>query len=140
MKNTSKAYLAGVIDSDGCIGLRKVGKRKYYSQLNIRVASKWKSFALHLWELSGRKGKVTAYGNRGINGITMYRWRTSNIGARDLLQEILPYLNLKRKEAELSLSMKFKLGRWLTESDVRERNKIGLKVGRLKKSKRRGGI
>lgn len=105
LKENEKAYIAGIIDGEGCITASKVKSRKSTTiHQRVRVANsdgrltewlhkkcggfianyrrsgkpKWKS--LKVWELSGRKGA-------------------------DLMRLILPYLVTKKEQAKLMIEL-----------------------------------
>ena len=137
ISKVNKAYLAGVVDSDGCITIiRGYGssKKNKWGFLRILVGSLWEKFVLYLKESSGGLGTIS----RGVTpkGKGYFTWKLSSKQARDLLKEITPYLVLKRREAELVLSLNYNQGR-LTKTEIKNRNYAFSKLRELKKSKGR---
>lgn len=101
MKESTKAYTAGLFDAEGCIGLylsaqKTTGTRKIQSAVVIAN--------VHLpvikWLQSTFGGAYTK--NTPQKGRPWYQWRAGE-GAARFLSELLPYLHVKRKEAELIL-------------------------------------
>jgi hypothetical protein len=113
LSETEKAYLAGIIDGEGCIMLaRHLGKRgKHVYHLYVSIANT--SMALHHWleqRLPGagyvRQRQRVKLDARPTSN--QQQWRTGydwivsgNRVATILLREIAPYLVIKRAQAEL---------------------------------------
>jgi len=107
MKRTDIAYVAGIIDGEGSIGIyKKFGKdkRRYY-QLTVQVSNsnewliRWLqmafgSYAYHHGHYSCEKIKR----NREI-----YTWSIVGNKAVDFLKTIHPYLRLKKPQAEIAI-------------------------------------
>ena len=105
------AYLAGVVDSDGCLAIgidtwrvRKFGIAPDYSE---RVTiSQNKTQAVDLaQELFG--GNVRIQKPRGgISRYPLYRWQITNRKAALCVAALFPYLRLKRDAAQMLLDLR----------------------------------
>jgi len=109
MKKIDLAYIAGIFDGEGWIGFRRIYRQKQYQKTDIPIRNEpacaisnsnrwlleWFKFAFggHIY-----KGKKTT-----PTGKEIYFWTIHTQQARIFLQAILPYLKLKRAEAELAL-------------------------------------
>lgn len=104
MKDTDLAYLAGVIDSDGSISVRKsdysvrrgvATNCSYWPRIKIKqVDSEAIVLAQSLFGGTLYKAK-----SQTANGKDLYAWEVTNRKAQACLQAILPYLRIKRLRA-----------------------------------------
>jgi len=134
MRELKLAYLAGVIDSDGCIHIeryvdsRKGRNRRY--QYNVRLQIGMTRMEVIEWIGSNFFGETrkfsykikSKYPNR--NDIT--NWRISSRQAISLLKELKEYLVLKKDRAEIAIEFEksivsSKESRSLSLKKVRER-------------------
>ena len=101
IKEVDLAYYAGLFDGEGCIQIVKT-KTKHRVQFQL-----WCSVGMtNYWILadlqSAFKGAIigqTKYGNRRASWI----WRVVARQALTFLMEVLPYLKVKKSEAELAI-------------------------------------
>lgn len=97
------AYAAGLIDGEGCIGIYRNSHNGNY-QLRI---------AVEMVESSGLQELHSLFGGRWYfkTGTEVRRprcsWMVFNSAAEAALRLILPYLRVKRPQAELGLSTKW---------------------------------
>jgi len=114
------AYFAGFIDGGGCIGINKQGKSKAY-RLELRVGS------TNLWILQLLKmhfgGWVYPYNpsNKKPTHRQFWVWVIYSRQASELLKELLPYLKLKKVEAEVAIDYQAnrpKRGKRKTTEDI----------------------
>lgn len=110
-EKTDLAYTAGLIDGEGCIGVypvpcktNKTGKR-YYLTLRIQM-SDWES---PLWLKDTFGGYYRAYPQMGYGTRTMYVWVVSAQRASKILEDILPYLKAKHRQAEMAIEFQSKM-------------------------------
>lgn len=97
MKKTDIAYVAGIIDGEGCIYIEH-GKKGKAIQLSISVGStdKWLceflkfSFGGCLYQMKSKT-------------LPFWKWEIRTRQAGTFLELILPYLRLKRPQAEIAL-------------------------------------
>lgn len=115
MKKTDLAYTAGIIDGEGCIMIRKnprkKRKRPFEYTLYVTVAStdQW----LPQWLRFAWGGNVASHW-RSLSRFRQWEWQLGSKKASIMLQTILPYLHLKRPQAELAIKFqqaKFPRGR-----------------------------
>jgi len=97
MKETFKAWVAGFVDGEGCIGIAKNkavkgGLEFYY--LRLCVTQNTKLELIMLQKIYG--GSVSPHGDG-------WQWIISAKKSLKPLKDILPYLRIKRKEAKLAL-------------------------------------
>jgi hypothetical protein len=99
-----KAYIAGFFDGEGCISLgykKDTSYRRHHTyQLVVTVANTNKEILNFLHQRFGghfRKGRPPSK-----NGKEVYVWALLCRKALKFLEEIYPYLRLKKKQAELA--------------------------------------
>lgn len=104
VSDTDWSYLAGFIDGEGCISVFSSGKKgRYYPRLSIAQADQVQLY--ELYELFGvgrlsfrRKTKANKATGTGIT------WNVRNhVQLKWVLEGVMPYLRLKRRQAELAL-------------------------------------
>ena len=115
MKTEDAAYVAGIIDADGCIAFHRktisahAHKKRYQSwEYSVIVSTTNKDFLNNLKDLVNQgKGQV---GNCQRNLIgkarPAYRIKWSGSSCIALLKEIRSYLRLKIKQADIILNFK----------------------------------
>ena len=102
-------YLAGILDSDGCITIRR-GKRKdskkrlreYELSPNVSVTQRRRRLLEHIIGISG-PDSASIYTHRGSALRNDYILRFKSQWLRDNLPTLLPHLCLKREQAEIAL-------------------------------------
>ena len=102
---TTLAYLAGVLDSDGYIGINKRKAGKWAANYQPRVQVKQvdteatdlfrEAFGGHLYrhEPSAERGRP------------LWCWQVHSAACRPVLEALLPYLRIKRNRAENALAL-----------------------------------
>lgn len=102
MTETQLAYAAGIIDGEGYIGINKKYSKTHSSgyQYHIRIDVTMTDFCIPIWLQSQFGGSV--YIHKGINKPDM-RWNITCRDAEKFLIAILPFLIVKKKQAELAL-------------------------------------
>jgi len=102
LSETDKAYLAGILDGEGCISFgSRAGK---YLTVTLQVTNT--NFELIKW-LIGHLGAGNWYGYapRVGNRRPCYLWSVAGKRATDIIRQVLPYLVLKRPQAELTIAL-----------------------------------
>jgi hypothetical protein len=99
VKKTDLAWAAGFIDGDGYIGITRTDKRnrdvpEYY--LKLRAGQKFRKPLNHLQALFG-------CGYVGYSTRPHSEWNVNHHESAKVLRLILPYLIVKKREAELAL-------------------------------------
>lgn len=106
------AYLAGVIDSDGAIGISRRTERTNTHGYSYREVLQitWKKSdytTAFLQELKDIYGGSIGFYTGGFNNKTQtVRYSVDGKGTEKLTKDILPYLRLKKIQAELVLEMR----------------------------------
>lgn len=110
MNEIEYAYLAGVLDSDGSFSIaidtwrqRHLGRNPAYQE--IVAIGQCDPQAIQLAkELFG--GSVRAEKARAENRRPMFYWQATNKIAVECVRALLPYLRIKRRQAELILALR----------------------------------
>ena len=102
MEEADLAYLAGIIDGEGCIRIRRRRRGSYWCYYSyIRVAMTNQSVLMLLqYHLGGYVGKQTKLPSHRKE---QYYWGIECRAAIIALQKLLPYLKIKKAEAELAI-------------------------------------
>lgn len=93
------SYLAGIIDGEGTIGIRKQSERIY--QIRLLVNNTSEELIEYLKENYGGK-KLGPYKQKG-NNKDIFEWVCSGKEAIKIIKRILPYLVIKQLQAELAI-------------------------------------
>lgn len=111
------AYLAGVMDGEGCIDIYGYSGRwsTVTYRLDVKVGMAEPHAVLMLQSVFG--GSIQSRARESIRGGNKpsYQWCVSGVLARECLARITPFLRVKREQAELALEF------------VRSRMAIGLR-------------
>jgi len=103
IKIQDKAYLAGVIDSDGCISIQKYSNCASYRVI-ITVIQKDIKIIEYLYSIF--EGSVNVVSRKRKNTRDFYlRWVVTDKKAMELLKSIFSYLILKKQQAELAINL-----------------------------------
>ena len=103
MNEIDLAYTAGIIDGEGCICLSLVKEKNIRGRrqrLTVSVGNTDKRLTLWLKNMFGGHSVLQS---RTRNNKDYYQWRVSSKKASFFLSLILPYLKLKRRQAELGI-------------------------------------
>ena len=130
---TDVAYVAGLVDGEGCIGVYYNNVTKHF-QLRVQIQMIDKN-PLEMADkiVKGNWYEVVRNGNRR----DVITWLVLNSKAEQFLQSILPFLKGKKKQAECALKANWSdfIGKTLTY-DEREIRKVV--ANELKQFNRRG--
>lgn len=103
LTETEKAYLAGLFDGDGCVTINKIqlsGRPNPAHCLSAQYAQKERSLLVRWQEKTGL-GNVYEHSATGGS-----QWIMNGQDAETFLTMVLPYLDLKRTEAEIGLKFR----------------------------------
>lgn len=108
MDKTDLAYVAGIIDGEGCIsfsGRKAIGEGKNYSIYRVNVTVGNTSYWLLEYLQSNFGGSISSHYKipTGKNHKPAGQWALRNRSACKFLELILPYLHMKKLQAELAL-------------------------------------
>lgn len=105
ISETDKAYIAGLLDGEGSIGMFICNQKQlltptYYLQVSITNTHKgvlvWLTALLGVGRLSEK-----LHGNKRWK--RSYNWRLSGFAAGKFLECVYPYLRIKRLQAEIGI-------------------------------------
>lgn len=108
LTETEKAYIAGVIDSDGCISFRRRNRKNNqngHCDIIINIVNTGKILIDYVYSITGIGYITKKRGEIKTNRKDHYRWNLGSKTAWEFLELIYPYLVLKRKRAKLAISL-----------------------------------
>jgi len=98
MKKVDIAYLAGVVDSDGCISIQKRRNCRSYGII-LTIVQRDLPLIEYLYSVFQGSVNVVSTPRKGYKDFYL-RWVVSDTTAIKLLKLILPYLRLKAEQAK----------------------------------------
>ena len=109
LTETEKAYMAGLLDGEGCVGINKEKSRAsaYPFTFAIRVIITNTDYNVICW-LKEKTGIGCAYEcKKGFkeNWKFVHRWQIVSNEAREFLQIIYPYARIKKEIIDLVLGL-----------------------------------
>jgi len=140
MKDTNKAYTAGLVDGEGCITITRRKKRNlvypnnnWYYEPQVIVANTDKRMMDFLVDLYG--GWVAIPKKTRDYYKQDYHWKITGDNMRRLLRDVLSYLVLKKKQAEIVLSFPNynKTGKPRTTKERQQQEHLWLEIKELNK-------
>ena len=105
MKKTDLAYIAGIIDGEGCIGLRRETLRrkdKKYATVRLYVSVSNTNEWLLQWLRFSFRGSLAPCPRKNHQRLA-WEWCIVFKQARAFLEAIYPYLRIKKPQAEIAL-------------------------------------
>jgi len=133
MKRTDLAYLAGIVDGEGYIGItadhRKRNPKKPCWRLKVTVTNT-NEWLMQYLKFSIGGGTIQLKNSKNLR--PCYQWEIRYGKAAEFLKLIFPYLRLKKPQAELAIKFQASVSkstRTLTEEQlaVREAEMLLLK-------------
>jgi hypothetical protein len=108
MREEEKAYLAGFLEADGCISIRKFKRNKrrrkdYYGGV-VSIVNTNKGILEYFHKLIG-KGTIHVLCKGTAKWKRSYRYQINGREASKVLAEIRPYMKMKYKQADLFCEM-----------------------------------
>ena len=118
---TTYAYLAGILDGEGSIMLRRQGRGMQVC-LSVTMTD---PEPLQLFR-AAFGGSVIRSSRLTVTHKSVYRWYVGSARAESALRYLLPYLLVKRARAEVALKVREmgKLNRWSSQSKFDERESL----------------
>ena len=110
-------YLAGLIDGEGTISIQNLFTRKQknylsYQQKNLRVGIVNTNIEVLLWIASVFGGSVCKRGVKNKEKHKMgYFWCVSNRKAEEIINLVMPYLKIKKMQAEIGINFRKTFGK-----------------------------
>ena len=102
--NETLAYIAGIIDGEGCISVSVLHSKsgRSHNSIYVKIGNTCEEVIRYIDVLlPGGTSEVPGYGNRKTTYIIQWYGES----AIDVIELVLPYLIIKRKVAELALDM-----------------------------------
>jgi hypothetical protein len=95
------AYAAGFFDGEGCIGIWRMGNSSFTLVLNVTGTNQ---AAIMWWKMKfgGRIVRV-CNSHEDVRRADSWKWFCESKKAKEMLEALLPYLKLKKSEAEIGL-------------------------------------
>ena len=102
MKETDIAYLAGIIDGEGCISMYQISNGHGKSVMcGLWIANTDKN--LMDWLVENLGGSLNTRTSKKPQWKTSWVWAVYSQNMEDVLIRVLPYLKVKHTQAELAL-------------------------------------
>jgi len=141
MKKEDKAYIAGFLEGDGCVMLQLVYRHDYKLGYQIRASVVFYQKQQYRWFLSWLQDQFESIGyirkrNDGMSEYTIVGIE----GVKKVLTMLLPYLRMKKPQAELTLKVISQMpgsGRKMTKEKLLMLSKDVDRFLKLNYSKRR---
>ena len=108
------AYIAGLIDADGCIQIKRSSVRNNVNReysLTVLVNQVDGQAIDFLYGVFG--GSVFMCVQNGLGCLPVCRWQIRGKQARKMLKKILPFLKIKRNQAELGIRFQNHVDRYV---------------------------
>ena len=113
MRDTDAAYFAGFVDGEGCITVDRQKrtnahhKQPFYYIPRMSITNRHKPTLDYLYILSGEVGSFTTrcLSQRNPKWADCYWLGWAGRGIEKFLPDIIPYLKIKRKQADLIMEM-----------------------------------
>lgn len=103
MTELEKAWLAGFIDGEGCIGLQCINAHnKRYYLVRIQITQTNPDVLRHVAKITG-VNRLCRSKRLGLKQADAWRWDSDMGDSEQVLIDILPYLVRKREVAELAI-------------------------------------
>lgn len=104
------AYIAGIVDGEGYVGIKKSHAYKcqgrvtpgYHARIQVRMVDE-QAIAFLAETLGGWYYKEKPHSSRGR---LLYCYQASDLSAENVLHSLLPYLRVKRENAETVLALR----------------------------------
>lgn len=99
MTETDRAYLAGLIDGEGCFSGHYVNDKP-----QLAIVVQMGSEEIIEWLHSHFGGIKRVLKEETVRTQKLWCWRTNGINCKPVIEAILPYLKLKKKQALFALA------------------------------------
>ena len=102
-QNRIHAYVAGLIDGEGCIGIQENNQKHYSLEITIGMSEKAKSLLCLIQKDFG--GSILKGRTATKKWAGSMRWRIGGVAAHAFLKKIAPYLLLKQAQAQIAAEL-----------------------------------
>lgn len=134
------SYLAGFLDGEGCIQISKTQRKNYNPEYHLSLTAS----QIHPEPLKMLKYKFggSIFVRKSSTGRNLGVWGVSAKQAAKVLEEILPYLVVKKEQAELAILFQKSVkptgtNRPLTSEEVEKREFMRVTLQNMKKEEYR---
>jgi hypothetical protein len=103
VKKTDLAYMAGIIDGEGCICIHRSRTKRAGDSLIANVTVRMTVEHIPQWLHFSFGGSFGTQKPKKVGWQPVYQWKVYGKNAVTFLQAILPYLIVKRPQAEIAL-------------------------------------
>ena len=142
--NVELAYLAGLVDGEGCIHINKwrnLLKNGHQYALLVQIKMCDGRLLKELHRKYGGNLRLLKRSLENPNHSDILVWRLGNRNAQAFLERLLPYLRLKRRQAEIGINFSKSIpghrgSRALTEGEIAGREQSYNLLRELKQSER----
>jgi len=111
LTETQKAYLAGLLDGEGCVGIQKKrsSSKRHEYDFDTRVIITNSNYSAICWikEVTGLGCAYQYKRSSNIKWNVVHRWVVVSRNAREFLNAIYPYLIIKKEITDLCLTFPF---------------------------------
>ena len=138
LSETQRAYLAGLVDGEGCIVITKMfpkrRKGKFYHVLYVKVSQYNKQF-LDYWQRETGLGNVHHAGGKNPKRKNDFQWQLGAAQAEELLKSVFDFLMIKKEQAQIALDFRnHKKARYrLTNQEIQNREAYRVALREIKK-------
>ncbi len=100
------AYIAGLIDGEGCIYVtNRKSRGRYTMSAGLNISSTTKNLIEWLHEVTGI-GSITCQKRNQDRWKPMYKWNVAIVPSANLLSKLETFLKIKQKQANLLIELK----------------------------------
>lgn len=101
LSSADAAYIAGFVDGEGCIcGYRRKAPTQRLLHLTVAINNTHRGVMDWIGEVTGL-AYVSEHGGGSARHKKFFRWQVDSAAAASLLEQLLPFLKIKRKQALL---------------------------------------
>ena len=136
------AYLAGLVDGEGCISIQ-YGKGRRNPTYSAKLVIAMTDYGMIEWlkNTFGCGSIWTAYRSKSSarpNWKDIHYWQLGSLAALDILRGVYPYLLLKREQAEAAIKLQEDVSarrhkKYLTVPELHLRESLKRKISCLKR-------
>lgn len=109
MKETDLAYLAGILDGEGAVMVTRVADSRYcggcYFRVCVQVGNTNRALVEFIDSLFPASIQGPYQPRNSTRAKPVYYWIANGRRSREILRACLPYLRLKRRQAELCIEL-----------------------------------
>ena len=134
MTETEKAYIAGLLDGEGCISIKRSRRTNYNLYVEIYNTNK----DVMLWLQERYIGSINSK-RKNVNHKVCYTWCVACSKAESFLELIIPYLIIKQEQAVIALEFQDNVirtpGVRISKEELDHRESYKMQLSLLKEGK-----